>query len=290
MSLKFFTFNHPSEASPIALVDPLLNRRENLDIDSCIERIEGFEEPPCHIPDMLAIEHWWNRKWQTALDYYLLSHASLEHRRYKAHTRLPLEVGIFLPSAFTEMQFTCMEALKMRKTHRKFHDYPLALDLFASILHHLTPKHVDVWKYYIVVFNVSGISEGVYQYCPIQHGLVPIRQGNFKEIFASLLCGIIDPMTASFSIVLSVDLEIAQRMLPYERGLREIYIDAGRIAQKVVLSGVRYHLGVFQSAAMLDRSMCDFLQVSPECCIPLYTMVIGAIAEDELQFTMDSPS
>lgn len=280
MPLKFFSFNSSSEGTPVALVDPLNGHKKVCPPESCIEMLEKTQENASSFSDIAAIEHWWNRKWQISLDYYLVSQAKIENLSRKTSPNPLQKINIFLPKEEATEQYSLMQALIERKTHRKFHNSPLSLEIFSTLLLNLKEElFKGMWNYYLVIFNVSGIPEGIYQYCPLQHGLTLIIQGNFREELVPLLCGMAASLTASFSMILSVDLEVAQQMLPYERALREIYVDSGRIAQKLLLKGMQYLLGGLPSPAMRDSPMCKFLQINPNSCMPLYTITMGIIAE-----------
>jgi SagB-type dehydrogenase family enzyme len=286
MPLKFFSFNSSSEDASVVLVDPLSGNKKVCLPESCIEVLERTQENSSSLPEIAAIEHWWNRKWQMSLDYYLVSQAKKENLNRNIAPKPLQKIDIFLPTEKTNEQHSLMQALIERKTHRKFHNSSLSLEIFSTLLLNLREElFKGVWNYYLVIFNVSGIPEGIYQYCPLQHGLTLIRQGNFREELVPLLCGMVASVTASFSMILSVDLEIAHQMLPYERGLREIYIDSGRIAQKLLLKGMQYHLGGLPSPAMRDSPMCEFLQINPNFCMPLYTITMGIIAEKNSSMT-----
>lgn len=267
MPLRFFSFNSSSENTPITFVNPLNNLKKECSLESSIEMLE---EPLKNPPDISAIEHWWNRQWKVSLDYYLVSLAKKEIFHQKTYTKPLSKVDIFLPQEDVKEQYQLVQALLERKTHRKFQNTPLSLETFSTLLRGLKEElFKGIWNYFLVIFNVSGIDEGIYQYCPSQHGLTLINHGNFREKLVPILCGMAASLSASFSIILSVDIQIAQRILPYERALREIYIDSGRIAQKLLLKGIQYHLGGLPSPAMKDSSMCEFLQINTELCMPL---------------------
>jgi len=89
-------------------------------------------------------------------------------------------------------------------------------------------------------------------------------------------------LTASFLIILSIDLKKAMKGFPYSRALREIYIDSGRLAQKLLLKGMQHHVGGLPSPAMNDSHMCSFLNIDPTKCIPIYTIAMGSIPKPTL--------
>lgn len=282
MSVPFFTFHPLSEEAPISLTDPLNGSKEEYDIESCYEILNNFQkEIPAFMPkDASMAEHWWNRKWQVSLDYHLSSQAKKENLSKETIPKLLCKVDIYLLPEDVQKEYSFIHALMERKTHRKFLDSPMTLKTFSALLQSLKDEiSPGIWSYYLAVFNVKDVPEGLYFYCPIQHGITLIKRGSFREKLVGLLCGMSASLTASFVLILSIDLETAQYTLPYERGLREIYINSGRKAQKLLLKGIQFHVGTLPSPAVRDSPMCEFLGINPVVCIPLYTLTMGIIPE-----------
>lgn len=269
----------PSENTPIHWKNPLLGvTKEYSLIEGCDALIkhQNSTSQASYLENM-EIEHWWNRKWHVCLDYYLsssTSHVAIIEPPIIAAT----SVSIRLPSKRATELLSPIEALLERKTHRKFQDSPLALDIFSTLLTQLNGElFTGIWKYYFTIFNVEGIHPGIYCYQTQEHGLTLVKEGLFREEAVKVLCGMSASLSAAFLVVLSIDIQEALRRFPYDRALREIYIDAGRIAQKLLLKGMQYQVGGLPSPAMRDTSMCTFLNLDPEESIPLYTLTMGAI-------------
>ena len=62
------------------------------------------------------------------------------------------------------------------------------------------------------MFNVSQITPGIYHYNFQQKGLQTIREGNFRELSETILCGMTAPRIASFLLILSFNIEKAQKI------------------------------------------------------------------------------
>ncbi|MGA8165410.1 MAG: SagB/ThcOx family dehydrogenase [Waddliaceae bacterium] len=233
------------------------------------------------------VEHWLERKWQVCLDYYLSS-TNHTNKISTSCSSLPVHssrVKIDIPLSRKKIikNHTPLEALIGRKTYRKFQDLTLSLKVFSQLLLELKEElFPNIWKYYLVAFNVNDVPPGIYKYSPHEHGLSLIKQGIFREKVVKLLCGMSASFTASFVIVLSIDIENALKCYSYNRALREIYIDSGRIAQKVLIRGMQYHIGGLPSPAMHDSAMCAFLDINPSECIPLYSLTMGIISGKNL--------
>ncbi len=285
MNLTFNNSEESEEGFSITLNDPLNGIKIKHNIKSCLEHLNNYRQNE-HIlskNDDLSIHHWWTRKWQVSLDYYLSSQSDINNLHKALQSKSLEKIGVYLPSGSTPVMCNQVQALITRKTHRKFRFDPLPLTTLSTILRSLDGElFPEIWNYYIAIFNVQGIQPGLYLYCPLQHGLILVKEGNFREKLVTLLCGMSATLTASFTMIFSIDLITAQQQLPYERALREIYIDSGRMAQKLILKGIQYHIGALPSPAMRDTSMCQFLGIDPTFKIPIYSVSMGIITEVSL--------
>jgi SagB-type dehydrogenase family enzyme len=177
--------------------------------------------------------------------------------------------------------FPFLKALFHRKTYRKFQESPITKLLLSTLLRELKDEIFEkIWHHYIVVFNVEEIPPGVYRYCPLENGLYLIKEGLFQNEVVKLLCGMAASYSASFSIIFSIDLKESMHRFPYSRALREIYIDSGRLAQKILLKGMQNNIGGLPSPAMKDNDMCSFLKINPCEYIPIYTVTMGVIPQN----------
>jgi|GEM_PF-4289310 len=230
-------------------------------------------------PEIDQVEHWWNRKWQVCLDFYL-STPNQDCKWIKPsckHLSFP-PVDILLPAQKPAVKLSVIEALLGRKTYRKFQEIPLNLDILAALLSECKDElFAGIWRYYLVIFDVQEIQPGIYLFQPDKNGLSLIKLGLFRHEAVKLLCGMSASLTASFLMIMSFDAQEAMRQFPYSRALREIYIDAGRLAQKLLIKGMQHQIGGLPSPAMRDSQMCDFLNLDPNQCIPLYTVTMGVI-------------
>ena len=274
-----------SKSAPLQWKNPLVGETQEYSVSDCCAILIEYQNdssPNIHPPESVKIKHWWNRKWQVCLDYYLASPAPQITAVKSTFAACP-PIDIALPKQRPEEQLSLVESLLERKTHRKFQDFPLALDIFAALLAELTDElFAGIWRYYLILFNVEGVYPGIYRYHPHAQGLSLIKEGLFREEAVKLLCGMSASLTASFLVVLSIDIQEAMQSFPYSRALREIYIDSGRLAQKLLLKGMQYHVGGLPSPAMRDTPMCTFLNLDLNQCIPLYTLTMGIIPKRDL--------
>ncbi len=288
MDLSYLTFASFEEFS-IKLKSPLHNIMRIYNITSCCDYLidyQNSQQVQSADPDKSSkIEHWWERKWQVSLDYYLSSPP--EHLTKQQIETIPSQAQQCVDFAFSNKaenaQLSPIQALLNRKTYRKFQEISIPVHFLSTLLRELKEEiFADIWKYYIVIFNIEGIQPGIYRYCSIQHGLYLIKQGLFRTEAVDLLCGMAASYTASFLVILAIDLEEAMRKFPYNRALREIYIDSGRLAQKILLKGMQNSIGGLPSPAMKDSQMCVFLEIDPSKCIPIYSITMGIVSENSV--------
>ena len=288
MDLSYLTFASFEDLS-IKLKNPLHNLMGIYDVSTCCDYLIDYQNSQKNqstdSDTFSKIEHWWDRKWQVSLDYYLSSPPE-QFKKQQTETA-PLQaqqcINFAFPDKTENSRLSPIQALLNRKTHRKFQESSIPLCLLSTLLGELKEEiFADIWKYYIVIFNIEGIQPGIYRYCSTQHGLYLIKQGLFRNEVVKLLCGMAASYTASFLLILAIDLEEAMKKFPYNRALREIYIDSGRLAQKILLKGMQHSVGGLPSPAMKDSQMCSFLDIDPNQCIPIYSITMGIIPENSL--------
>jgi SagB-type dehydrogenase family enzyme len=288
MDLSYLTFASSEDLS-IKLESPLHSIKRGYDVSSCCDYLIDYQNSqqtkPTNQDESSKIEHWWKRKWQVSLDYYLSS-PSEQIRRQQTEPAFAdsQQYTDFTFSDETENdQLSPIQALLYRKTYRKFQEAPISSRLLSTLLRELKEGiFEDIWKYYIVIFNIEGIAPGIYRYCSTKHGLYLIRQGLFRNEVVKLLCGMAASFTASFLMIFTIDLEEAMKKFPYNRALREIYIDSGRLSQKILLKGMQHFVGGLPSPAMKDSQMCSFLGIDPNKSIPIYSVTMGIVPEKSL--------
>lgn len=289
MELSYLTFA-PFESLSIKQKMYLHNKMRSYDVSTCCDYLIEYEKShnaKTAISNSCSkIVHWWERKWEASLDYYLSSSPE-RSKKLQQTDDLSFQTDQTIDFAFGEKtensSLSPIQALLNRKTYRKFHETPMSLHLLSTLLGELKEEiFKNIWKYLIVIFNVEGIPPGIYRYCSCKHGLYLIKQGLFRDEVVKLLCGMAASYTASFLMILAIDLEKAMEKFPYNRALREIYIDSGRLAQKIILKGMQHSIGGLPSPAMRDSLMCSFLNIDPMKCIPIYSVTMGFFLENSV--------
>lgn len=286
MNLAHLSFSSHND-QPLKLNHSLQNLNQCYDQAACCDYLIDYQTSQTALAMdsevFSKIEFWWKRNWQISLDYYLSS-LPLEASQEQSEPTRPLTqnpVDILLSQESVISQIPLTQALLDRKTHRKFQEVPLSQKLFSILMKEFKGEiFTGIWNYYIVVFNVEDIPAGVYRYCSTAHGLHLVQPGLFRKDVVNILCGMTASLTASFLVVFSIDLQAAMRKFSYNRALREIYIDSGRLAQKILIKGMQHHVGGLPSPAMQDSQMCSLLKIDASEFIPIYTVAMGIISEN----------
>jgi hypothetical protein len=284
MNLDFFIFNFNDE-KPITLIDPIKGVESAYDIEEFCNYLADFHRNTdrdgsgADVDPKLKI--WWDRKWYVGLDYYLCSPTQITNSITKktAITNNSSKGNISLSDKPIIDSFTPIQAILHRKTYREFKDQPVSWHTCSALLHTLEGEFFpDIWNYYLVALNIDGLSPGVYRYYSKSTCLGLIQPGFYREKLTEALCGFYPTRTAAFTIILAINVEIAQSTLPYNRALREIYIDAGRLGQKLLIKGIQQGIGGVP-IAMRDSLVGKLLRIDIQEIMPVHSITMGLIPE-----------
>jgi len=127
---------------------------------------------------------------------------------------------------------------------------------------------------YVAVNDVDGVPPGIYHYSVKHHALEQVRKGNLGE---ELTRAALDQrMCASAPLVLIWTAMFERCRWKYgERAYRYVYLDAGHMAQNLVLATASLGLGSCQIAATFDDEVNELLGVDGEEESVLYMSVVG---------------
>jgi SagB-type dehydrogenase family enzyme len=127
---------------------------------------------------------------------------------------------------------------------------------------------------YVVVNDVEGVAPGVYHYVVAAHELEQLQLGDFRAAVAR--AALDQSMAAQANVVFAWTAIFQRSKWKYrQRAYRYIYLDAGHIAQNVVLAAVALGLGTCQLAALYDDEVNALLGVDGEDESIIYMTVVG---------------
>lgn len=263
--------------------------------------------------DQDRLRHWHERGWHPSLEYYLwsreipyadLADTSGQKRQetlaaYLDESDPPLRIrpsGSAVPLGPSREPLPAMrvgDALTRRRTIRRYAPGSAELrDLSMILRRGLDPvrrararsqqpgalnqlrSHGVAFDFYLVVYEVAGLVPGVYFY-PLNEELLLVREGEFRDPMCEYLQRQPGPMSAAWTIVLCADLAQYMWLYRHERALRNLYIEAGRIGQYLVIAGVAAGIGTLPTPAQNDGGVSEILGLVPRRQIPVYTLTMG---------------
>lgn len=127
--------------------------------------------------------------------------------------------------------------------------------------------------------SVDGLAPGIYHYQPIAHALETVKLGSLCSELAEVLVTAPGPaFSAPALIVLAAHWK--RTLSKYqERGYRILLLDAGHLAQNILLMAAALDLGACPLAGFLDDRLGELLQLEPVAEPVLYAIMIGQPAE-----------
>ena len=178
------------------------------------------------------------------------------------------------------------EALKLRRSNRRFRDAPLKLNDVAQVLwaaqgvttpngRRTSPSAGALYplEIYLVTARLPDLEAGIYHYQPAQHSLTRLFAGDIRTKLAhgGLRQGAIAHAPATIAIFAVFERTTAKYG---ERGIRYVYMEAGHSAQNICLQSVALGLGSVVIGAFRDEEIQRLIgAASTEQ--PLYLIPLG---------------
>ncbi|MEW6214864.1 MAG: SagB/ThcOx family dehydrogenase [Nitrospirota bacterium] len=195
---------------------------------------------------------------------------------------------IKLPEPKYDSKLSIEKALLKRRSVRDYKDEPLTLAEVSQLLwsaqgitdprgFRAAPSAGALYplEVYVVVGNVSSLSDGIYKYKPYGHELVSIMKGDKRAELSAAALGQTCVKGGAAVIVISAVYERTTKKYG-ERGIRYVHIEAGHAAQNVYLQAVSLNLGMVVVGAFADNEVKRILNMAPTEQ-PLCIMPVGKI-------------
>lgn len=210
----------------------------------------------------------------------------------KRHSLLPLFLHgqavhpIKLPAPVYKSNTSVEEALKQRRSIRKFKNEALSLQQVTQLLwaaqgitsapgFRTAPSAGGIYplEIYIVTGNVQDLSAGVYHYLPAENSLELVASGDKRKELAMATHNQNDIQEGAIDLVIT---GIYKRTTAKygNRGERFVDMEAGHAAQNVYLQAVSLGLGTVGIGAFDESAVKRSLSL-PKEQDPLYLMPIG---------------
>lgn len=128
---------------------------------------------------------------------------------------------------------------------------------------------------YVIVYRSPNVANGIYLLDPLSDRLLLARNGDFLGGAREALLAHPDPQRAAATIVLVGDFPRYQWRYRHERALRNLWIDAGRIMQDVLLSATALDMQTGITPAVSDSRFASLLGLASRDCQVLHTLTIS---------------
>ena len=178
------------------------------------------------------------------------------------------------------------ECLRTRRSCRMFADAPVELEQVSQLLWaaqgvtglgglRTAPSAGAVYPYrlYVVAMNVTGLRSGVYAYDPDRHVLSLRKAGELRPELERGVCDQDEVENSALGILLSTTYT-RSRLEFGEKGVRLAHIEAGHIAQNVMLEAGSLGLGVIGLARIDEAAMRRALELR-QAEEPVYLLLAG---------------
>jgi SagB-type dehydrogenase family enzyme len=134
---------------------------------------------------------------------------------------------------------------------------------------------------YVLASRVEGFGGGVLHYLPLVHAVEVLHADPLPRLLsAEMFLG--QPYLANAAAILVITAVVERSMWKYEdRGYRYILLEAGHVAQNVILCATGLGLGSLPLGGFFDDDVAALLRLDPEREIPLYGIAVGHAKEGD---------
>lgn len=225
--------------------------------------------------------YWQEKGWYKSIDYYVSSREYSFKQNNAKSSNLLKDCNFNIrthdaSSANVKKQFSVHQALIHRRTKRVFKKKPVSKEIFYDGIENASIFNaINGIKLYFIVYNVEEINPAVYYYNFQNLQLDLVQEGHFFSEMSNNIQGMNTPKTAAFTIILVADFENLMKAMPYPRGLRDTYIEAGRLSQKLLISYQQYGVFSLVTPALRDRDVSRLLKLKEQEFAPLYSITFG---------------
>ncbi len=178
------------------------------------------------------------------------------------------------------------ETLLKRRSVRTYRDKPLKIEEVSQLLwaaqgitdrrgFRTAPSAGALYplEIYVVIGNVMNISDGIYKYNPYKHELEYVQRGDKRNELCKAALGQSPIREAPMVIVFAAIYE--RTTVKYgNRGIIYVYIEAGHVAQNILLQAESLDLGAVVIGAFYDEEVKKVLKMSNKES-PIYIIAVG---------------
>lgn len=195
------------------------------------------------------------------------------------------------PCEMNDFENQIPRILLTRRSARQFSGEPIEFGALSGILSFayreidhpdssqpLPVRHFfqpDLFRSYLVVNAVDGLSPGIYRFDPRPNTLTLLKAGHFAEV--AYECVLSQDLGRDAAAILFQVGDLESLVAQYgDRVYRTLHMDAGQIGERINLAAVHLGLGASGIGGFYDDEVTNLLGL-PESMAILYITTIGAI-------------
>ena len=259
------------------------------------------------------VKHWLNRNWRDALHYHLATlecayedESDFDGRirleilsAYRQQAEMPTRVlnpgnDKPLPRGKTQAgQRSLSDLLVNRRTTRRFSATYASLGSVSQLLwdgltdvrtfrNRRPTDRLNVLRsfgvafdFYAGIYRVNEIEAGIYTLNLTDHALSAVSAGDHSEEIELLLQSQGNVSNSCLTLFFVCDIEQYMWRYRHERALRNLFIEAGRIAQRLIIVGENLGFRSFMTPACSDRRLSKLLRLDDIKQYPVYSVTFG---------------
>jgi SagB-type dehydrogenase family enzyme len=223
-----------------------------------------------------------------------MTNPTLQRLMTSAHKRYPSTRKVALPKDDLPNSFRLDQAVAARRSAFEFAEGPLTLAQIAKCLRFAagvtgivhTPAGATVYLHaapsggalypvetYLVAAKLTGLESGLYHFCPVDDCLEVVQQA---ELIGKFSAAAFTPQLANAAaIFILTGVSLKSRLKYGERGYRFMLLEAGHIAQNILLTAAALELGAVPVGGFVDDEMDRLLGIDGLDEVSLYLVGIG---------------
>jgi SagB-type dehydrogenase family enzyme len=205
------------------------------------------------------------------------------YKEYSSAQRIPMSRSFRYRGMFVE------EAIEQRRSIRDYSGEPLTMDQLSLLLHSASgitepsyplragPSAGALYplEVYPVVNRVDGLARGVYHYCPADHSLDLVKEGDFRTFLLTSTMG--QNMVLRAGVVFVITAIFQRTRWKYqERTYRYVLLEAGHLGQNLYLAATSLGLGACAIGAFFDDQVNELVDVDGNKEAAIYLISIGS--------------
>lgn len=215
-------------------------------------------------------------------------------RMAAAHKRYPSARTVELPRDLPPPARSFTEALLARRSRRDFSHAPLGLAAVAPLLifgngvtgaaqthdgrtqyFRAAPSGGALYpvEVYLVALAVSDLPQGMYHYNPVANVLEAIRKCDCTERLQAITYT--EEIDSAAAVIVLTGIALKNRIKYGERGYRFMLMEAGHIAQNVLLTASAYQLAAVPIGGFVDDELDALLGIDGMDEVSLYLIAVG---------------